>query len=120
MSCSSVRPPRGRVCPGDERAAARRTSRAVRPAGLRSSTNHPAPSNGGPMKYALLIYGAPAADDAPRELDPAIAAVLDGPGVIDWTRLHAIDSATTVRRPEGGGRLLTDGPFVDSKEYLGG
>jgi hypothetical protein len=72
------------------------------------------------MKYALLIYGSPATGDPARELDPAIAAVLEQPEVTDWTRLHAAGSATTVRRQEGGGRLLTDGPFVDSKEYLGG
>lgn len=75
------------------------------------------------MKYALLIYGSRAAgEDSPepeRELDPRIAAVLAQPGVVDWARLLGVGSATTVRRNEGG-RLLTDGPFIDSKEYLGG
>lgn len=76
------------------------------------------------MKYALLIYGGSraageAGPEPERELDPRIAAVLDRPSVVDWTRLQGIASATTVRR-DGGGRLLTDGPFLDSKEYLGG
>jgi hypothetical protein len=70
------------------------------------------------MRYALLIYGSRAGEPE-RELDPGIAAVLEQPSVVDWTRLHGAASATTVRR-DGGGRLLTDGPFVDSKEYLGG
>jgi hypothetical protein len=76
-----------------------------------------------PMKYALLIYGSGAAGEGStelsRELDPRIAAVLERPSVVDWARLLSAASATTVRRQEGR-RLLTDGPFVDSKEYLGG
>jgi hypothetical protein len=71
------------------------------------------------MKYALLIYGSRATGDPERELDPQIAAVLERPGVESWIRLQGADSATTVRPPQGS-RLLTDGPFVDSKEYLGG
>ena len=71
------------------------------------------------MKYALLIYGSAPTGEASREMPREIAAVLDRPGVAGWTRLHGIDSATTVRR-EQGKRLLTDGPFVDTKEYLGG
>ncbi|HUA74240.1 MAG TPA: YciI family protein [Solirubrobacteraceae bacterium] len=75
------------------------------------------------MKYALLLYGSrTAVEDAPepeRELDPGIAAVLAQPSVADWVRLHSIASATTVRRQDGK-RLLTDGPFLDSKEYIGG
>jgi hypothetical protein len=75
------------------------------------------------MKYALLIYGSRAAgggsSERTRELDPRIAAVLERPSVVGWARLQDVDSATTVRRREGG-RLTTDGPFLDSKEYLGG
>ncbi len=71
------------------------------------------------MKYALLIYGSRATGDPERELDPQIAAVLERPSVTDWTRLQSADSATTVRS-QNGKRLLTDGPFLDSKEYLGG
>jgi hypothetical protein len=76
-----------------------------------------------PMKYALLLYGSRAAvEDTPepeRELDPKIAAALAQPSVVDWARLHGIASATSVRRQDGK-RLLTDGPFLDSKEYIGG
>ncbi len=75
------------------------------------------------MKYALLIYGPRAGDgdsaEATRPLDPGIAAVLERPSVVDWARLRGVEAATTVRLSEGK-RLLTDGPFVDSKEFLGG
>lgn len=71
------------------------------------------------MKYALLIYGSHETGEPERQLDPKIAAVLERPSVADWARLQSVESATTVRRREGG-RLLTDGPFLDTKEYLGG
>ena len=75
------------------------------------------------MKYALLIYSPRAAgtedSESARELDPRLAAVLAGPSVVDWARLQHVESATTVRLKEGK-RLLTDGPFLDSKEFLGG
>ncbi len=69
------------------------------------------------MQYALLIYGRPDAPTAP--VNDAIAEVLARPDVTGWTRLHADESATTLR-VEDGRTLLTDGPFVDSKEYLAG
>jgi hypothetical protein len=73
------------------------------------------------MKYALLAYStAPASGEGrTRDMHPAIAAILERPGVTGWLRLQPAESATTVtvqaRKP-----LLTDGPFVDSKEFLGG
>jgi hypothetical protein len=72
------------------------------------------------MQYALLAYEA--ADDADRAARPipdAIAVLLDRPEVTGWARLHAGESATTLRNDEGR-TLLTDGPFIDSKEYLAG
>ena len=71
------------------------------------------------MKYALLIYSSREAGEPRGEMDPAIAAVLQGPSVVDWARLQGLGAATTVRRREGK-RLLTDGPFLESKEYLAG
>lgn len=72
------------------------------------------------MQYALLAYGRPEArDDAAGSIPEAIAAVLARPNVTGWARLHADGSATTVRAGETG-TLLTDGPFIDSKEYLAG
>jgi hypothetical protein len=72
------------------------------------------------MQYALLAYGRSA---TPREatgaIDDAIAEVLARPYVTGWARLHSDESATTVRNSDGK-TLLTDGPFIDSKEYLAG
>jgi hypothetical protein len=73
------------------------------------------------MKYALLIYSreAPAGGRASRRMPAGVAAVLARPGVTGYARLEATEAATTVRL-EARKTLLTDGPFVDSKEYLGG
>jgi hypothetical protein len=71
------------------------------------------------MKYALLIYGDGRIRERAGELDPKIAAVLQRPSVADWARLQDGESATTLRR-EQGRTLMTDGPFIDSKEILGG
>jgi hypothetical protein len=69
------------------------------------------------MQYALLAYGSQRAQDAP--IEGAIAEVLARPYVTGWARLHADGSATTVRNGEGR-TLLTDGPFIESKEFLAG
>jgi len=76
------------------------------------------------LRYALLIYDdievrdrTPA--DERRRVTAAVLEVLARPPVTGWLRLQDAESATTVRR-EQGRSLLTDGPFVDSKDYLGG
>lgn len=72
------------------------------------------------MQYALLIYSpGEDTDRAARPIPGALAALLDRPDVAGWARLHADGSATTLRNEEGR-TLLTDGPFIDSKEYLAG
>jgi hypothetical protein len=72
------------------------------------------------MRYALLLYSASAADDQRESgIDPQLREVLERPNVTGWIRLHSTGTATTLRQ-EGGSTLLTDGPFVDSKELLGG
>jgi hypothetical protein len=72
------------------------------------------------MQYALLTYArAEDADRATRPIPGTLAALLDRPDVTGWARLHADESATTLRNDEGR-MLLTDGPFIDSKEYLAG
>ena len=91
------------------------------------------------MQYALLVY-SPAEDateDATEDTaqdtaaDPGrparpmpgdVAAQLARPDVAGWIRLHAEESATTLRgdRGDNARMLVTDGPFIDSKEYLAG
>jgi hypothetical protein len=71
------------------------------------------------MQYALLAYAPPEDPDrAAQPIPGPLAALLDRPDVAGWARLHAAGSATTVR--SDGRMLLTDGPFIDSKEYLAG
>jgi hypothetical protein len=75
------------------------------------------------MKYALLNYALPESRDIPEDqLKSVVAeyqAILDEPGVLDDMQLQGTESATTVR-VRNGEMLLSDGPFVDAKEYLGG
>ena len=72
------------------------------------------------MKYALLAYGA-AGESGRRApgIEPALAQVLSRPAVEGWIRLHDTESATSVRG-DAVKPLLSDGPFIDSKEHLGG
>jgi hypothetical protein len=58
-------------------------------------------------------------EEEQRRIDAGIAEVLARPDVTGWMRLHDVESATTMRH-EQGRTLLTDGPFVDSKDFLGG
>jgi hypothetical protein len=73
------------------------------------------------MKYALLAYsrGEAAGAHLSDEMPPDVAAVLDRPDVTGWVRLRPAESATTVTM-QARKTLLTDGPFLDSKEFLGG
>ena len=75
------------------------------------------------MKYALLIYGTPEVRELPEdELSSVIReyeAILNAPGVLDGMQLQDTESATTVR-VQNGEAFLSDGPFVEAKEYLGG
>ena len=78
------------------------------------------------MKYALLIHAAPGAREA--------ATPVAGDGVIDsWLdytvalrevgallaaeQLAQVDTATSITLRDGE-RLLTDGPFIETKEHL--
>ena len=69
------------------------------------------------MQYALLAYGSQRSDAGPVE--GVIAGMLARPCVTGWARLHGDGSATTVRNGEGR-TLLTDGPFIETKEFLAG
>ena len=77
------------------------------------------------MRYALLIYGAPGAQTAERPTDDGVIddwveytrAVKSAGALVAVERLQVADTATTVRL-RGGERLLTDGPFIETKEHL--
>jgi hypothetical protein len=76
------------------------------------------------MKYILQIY--PATDELEGMSEAEQNALVDeylalgqSPAVIGGDQLQPIETATTVR-VQNGQTLLTDGPFVDAKEHLGG
>ena len=76
------------------------------------------------MRYALLVYNDSevlerTTEEEQRRINAGVYEVLKRPDVTGWLRLRNIEAATTVRH-EQGRTLLTDGPFVDSKDYLGG
>jgi hypothetical protein len=74
------------------------------------------------MKYALLIYSAPGASQlAGAGLREAwieyTKAVKEAGVLLGAEQLAGADTATSVR-VRGGERLLTDGPFLETKEHL--
>jgi hypothetical protein len=78
------------------------------------------------MRYVLQIYSGGATAEYERlsadEQDAIVGeylAIGQSPGVIGGEQLQPVDTATTVR-VEGGQMLLSDGPFVEAKEHLGG
>jgi hypothetical protein len=76
------------------------------------------------LRYALVVYNNVDVRDATppdehRRIEAGIRDVLERPNVTGWLRLQDVESATTVRHDRGHS-LLTDGPFVDSKDFIGG
>jgi hypothetical protein len=89
----------------------------------RREENELAPKEDG-MKYLLQIYPATAELEglSAREQEAIVGEYLalgQSPGVIGGQQLQPVETATTVRVQDGE-TLLTDGPFVDAKEHLGG
>lgn len=80
------------------------------------------------MVYALLFYqtGEPFAGRPPAELDAWYAemrawrAELEGAGVYRSSLRLALPAAAAHVRREGTQVLVTDGPFAETKEFLGG
>ncbi len=83
------------------------------------------------MRYALLILDAETANPSPEPPDPAVAAQVmadynaytqmlrDRGAYLGGEALQPNPTATTVRVVDGG-TVTTDGPFIESKEALGG
>ena len=76
------------------------------------------------MQYAMMIYAEPgyaeALPEAEREAVRAeFAALTDDVRYITAAQLQPAETATCVR-VAGGRTLMTDGPFADTKEVLGG
>jgi hypothetical protein len=78
------------------------------------------------MKYILQIYPPGEAVEFDRLSEDEQNAIVGEylvlgqlPAVIGGDQLQPVETATTVR-VENGQTLLTDGPFVEAKEHLGG
>ena len=77
------------------------------------------------MKYALLIYSSPGAGDHPQPATEGFidswveytAAIKEAGVLVGAERLAAQETATSVT-VRSGERLLTDGPFIETKEHL--
>ena len=78
------------------------------------------------MKYLLQIYPDGAREEFERLSANEQQAILEeylairqSPSVVAGEQLQPAETATTVR-VEDGQMLITDGPFLDAKEHLGG
>ncbi len=81
------------------------------------------------MRYALLLYSAPEVRPpeagTPHESEGVYQNWVDytqalkdaGVPILGLERLQEVETATTLRR-RGGQRVLTDGPFAETKEHL--
>jgi len=76
------------------------------------------------VKYMLLIYGdMSAADDSPPpdgaypDWVVATQSLQEDGVLLGGDGLQPVDSATTVRN-RGGERIVSDGPFAETKEQL--
>ena len=76
------------------------------------------------MKYMLLIYADNSgwndlSDDEQQAIHRDYMAVTEDPAVQYDNRLARASTATTIRVQDGR-TLTTDGPFIETKEELGG
>jgi hypothetical protein len=76
------------------------------------------------MQYALMIYAEPGYGDTLSEAEQAqiyaeFVELLKDSRVVQAARLEPAETATSLR-VVGGRTLMTDGPFADTKEVLGG
>lgn len=76
------------------------------------------------MRYALMIYIEPGYQEALPEAEREAAyaeyvALVDDARCVRAAQLQPAETATSVR-VVGGRTLMTDGPFADTKEVLGG
>lgn len=80
------------------------------------------------MRYMLLLYspegagparGTPEGDAQMKAWFDYTQDMADAGVLLGGDPLHGIDTATTVRSRDGD-LLITDGPFAETKEILGG
>lgn len=77
------------------------------------------------MKYALLIYAIPGAAGGVQPAGDGVidswldytAALKESGSLLAAEQLAQVETATSVTM-RGGERLLSDGPFIETKEHL--
>lgn len=82
------------------------------------------------MKYMLLFCGTVAEDEQwqampEKEREKAYGSVMEwfnkyGPKLEGGHQLQAVSTATTVRKDARGKPVVTDGPYAESGEVVGG
>ncbi len=79
------------------------------------------------MKYMLLIYGPDDGDWSEEGVKAEMdrywdyeKAVAEAGVMVASDALQGVDTATTVTVTDGGERIVTDGPFAETREVLGG
>lgn len=80
------------------------------------------------MKYMLLIIGnqdaePPAAESGQGLMEAFMVyhqSVVEAGVMVDSNVLDSFETATSVQVASSGERLVTDGPFAETREYLGG
>ncbi|MEO3748849.1 YciI family protein [Plantactinospora sp. B5E13] len=80
------------------------------------------------MKYLFLLYGDPTGDPTEpaavqAEIDTYWAydkLLADTGALLDSQALQGTETATCVQLGADGGRTVTDGPFAETREILGG
>jgi len=78
------------------------------------------------VKYLFLNYPGRSVEEFERLSEDERQAIVEEylairqlPGVVGGEQLQPVETATTVR-VQNGETLLTDGPFIEAKEHLGG
>ncbi len=78
-------------------------------------------------QYLVLIYGSEADYQAGGDAmwDESLRthtefALNNGDAIVNGNALEPVASATSIRASDDGGFVVTDGPFVETKEALGG
>jgi hypothetical protein len=80
------------------------------------------------VKYMLLIYGvpmpaAPSPEQGRQMLDEYAnygKEIAEAGVYLSGDALQSVETATTVQVTSSGERLVTDGPFAETREVLGG
>jgi hypothetical protein len=86
------------------------------------------PTTGATVKYMLLIYTPPMTDASDSACTPPAVeewmlfdkTIKDAGVVVSDAALQDPTVATTVRVGNGGERTVTDGPFAETRELIGG